>query len=96
MVRAPYDTTNEKGMKKKIIVLLPIHVYMKMEDAEIKKMDMEQLKVIKALCQSTFTHVYKWGKKHVVDKIGEPICIHFNYLHKALFGRLVYRGIQEE
>jgi len=54
------------------------------------------LKAMKALYYSTFTPIYKFGKKLVVDKKGQLICIHFDYLHKAPIGKLVYRGIQAE
>jgi len=41
LAKALGDTIEEKGTKKKIVVVLPIHVYMKMEEVEIKKMDKE-------------------------------------------------------
>ncbi len=55
----------------------------------------KDMKVMKALYKITFDPLYKWGKKPFIDVVGELLCVHFDYLHKAPVPQLVYWGIEE-
>lgn len=51
---------------------------------------------MKELYDNAFGGLYKWGKKAICDSDGEPIHVHFDYLHKAPCPHLVYRGIESD
>lgn len=91
LVGAPRDKSDPDATAKKLTISLCVA----MKEAEIKKLDPKHLKVMKSLYKTHFDCMYKWKKTPFVDAAGKTLRVHFDYLHRAPEGRIVYRGIEE-